>query len=143
MPRIAVPGLNEAKPWDGEPNILPPGEYAFQVEACTAITSSKGTAGLEFDLVVYDGADTDALNGAKKKHWIYYSDKSLSRLRNIADACGVAVNEGLDTDEFVGKTFIGEVFMDTYDKDDLATGGKIDEDQQQDPQGAAGLGRLV
>jgi hypothetical protein len=129
MPRVQIEGvnLNEVEAWDGASSgVLPIGEYVFDVTACT-ITNAKssGMAQLEFDLTVAAGAATDACNGMTKKHWASLSPKAAARVRNLLDACGVGVDAegGFDSDLFVGTQFIGEVFEDSYEKANLATGG--------------------
>lgn len=129
MAKVLVPGvnLNETKPWDGEANMLPPGEYAFEVVNCTLGTSSNNNPQLEFDLTVVAGADSEAYNGAKKKHWVVITDKSAGRVRNIVDACGVSMEAdgSFDSDAFIGTQFIAEVFEDSWDKPDLASGTSV------------------
>jgi hypothetical protein len=121
--------LPEVKVFDGVGGTLPtPGEYAFEVLTSVMGQSTGGYPQMDLALVVLSGADTDAFNGKGIGHRfvITDSDGSKGRVRCIADACGVAVTpQGFDNDHFVGKRFIGEVWEDHYDKDDLATGTKI------------------
>jgi hypothetical protein len=124
---VQVPGvnLNEVASWDGGASgVLPLGEYEFDVINVTAGNAKTGTQNLEFDLMVVAGAETDTVNGATKKHWIYLTEKSAGRVRNMVDACGVQMTpEGaFDSDHFIGQHFIGEVFEDSFDKPNLATG---------------------
>jgi hypothetical protein len=129
MAKVLLPGtnLNEVKPWDGEVNLLPPGEYLFEVMGCTLGNSSKGNPQLEFDLTVVQGALTDTLDGAKSKHWVVMTDKSAGRVRCIVDACGVPMEAdgSFDSDHFIGTQFIAEVQENSYEKDDLASGTKV------------------
>jgi hypothetical protein len=129
MAKVLVPGknLNEVAAWDGEANMLPPGEYVFQVEECAISETSNGNPQLEFDLVVVQGALTDTCDGAKKKHWVVMTENSAGRVRNMIDACGVAMDEdgSFDSDQFVGTSFIAEVFEDSYEKADAANGTTI------------------
>jgi hypothetical protein len=123
---INVPGLSKAEVWGGGVDMLPPGEYAFEVEEYACGQSKNGVPQIELSLVVIGGAETDTLNGRKQKHWIYYG-KSLGRLRAILAACEIPVDakDNFDETAFPGRTFIAEVAVNTYEKDDLATGTKI------------------
>jgi hypothetical protein len=124
---INVPGLSKAEVWGGGVDMLPPGEYAFEVADYAIGQSKKGVPQLELDLVVIGGAETDTLNGRKQKHWIYWG-KSLGRLRAILAACEIPVdaNDNFEETALPGRTFIAEVAVNTYEKDDLTTGGKVE-----------------
>jgi hypothetical protein len=127
--RVQVPGpnLNEVPAWDGEANMLPPGEYCFEVAACAVTNTKNNNPQLEMDLTVIAGADTEACNGAAKKHWVVMTEKAAGRVRNMLDACGVQMEAdgSFDSDHFIGTQFIAEVYEDSYDKPDLATGGNV------------------
>jgi hypothetical protein len=117
--------LNEVPAWDGGASgNLPIGEYEFEVTAATVGLAKTGTKNLEFDLMVIAGAETDTVNGATKKHWVYLTDKSAGRVRSMLDACGVQMdaNGAFDTDHFLGQHFIAEVYEDSFDKPNLSTG---------------------
>jgi hypothetical protein len=117
--------LNEVAAWDGGASgNLPIGEYEFEVAAATVGLAKTGTKNVEFDLMVVAGAETDTVNGATKKHWVYLTDKSAGRVRSMLDACGVQMdaNGAFDTDHFIGQHFIAEVFEDTYEKPNLTSG---------------------
>jgi hypothetical protein len=127
MALVQVPGvnLNEVDAWDGSAGaVLPIGEYVFEVTAVTGGNAKTGTANLEFDLLVIVGADTETVNGATKKHWIYLTEKSAGRVRSMVNACGVNMTaEGaFDSDHFVGQQFIAEVYEDSFKKPNLETG---------------------
>lgn len=130
MARVQVPGvnLNEVTPWDGEANMLPPGEYLFEVAECILGNTKNNNPQLEFDLTVVAGADSEAYNGSKKKHWVVMTDKAAGRVRNILDACGVQMEAdgSFDSDHFVGTQFIAEVYEDSYSKPDLSTGASVE-----------------
>jgi hypothetical protein len=117
--------LNEVDSWDGSSSgNLPIGEYEFEVTVATPGNAGTGTKQVEFDLVVVAGAETDTVNGATKKHWMYLTDKCAGRTRAMVDACGVQMTaEGaFDTDHFIGQHFIAEVYEDVYTKPNLVTG---------------------
>jgi hypothetical protein len=117
--------LNEVDSWDGsQSGNLPLGEYEFEVTAATPGTAKTGSKQVEFDLVVVAGAETDTVNGATKKHWMYLLKSCAGRTRAMVDACGVQMdaNGAFDTDHFIGQHFIAEVYEDTFNKPNLDTG---------------------
>jgi hypothetical protein len=128
MPKVSIPevDLNKTNPWDGSTSMLPPGEYVFQVEECVIVPPKKegGHPQLEFDLTVQAGADSEQYNGTEKKHWLSLAPKAAGRVRNMLDACGVAVEAdgSFDSDHFQGAQFIAEVYEESYLKPNLAKG---------------------
>jgi hypothetical protein len=131
MPKVQIPDtdLNKTSAWDGEANILPPGEFAFEIEDCVILPAKAADKHpqLEFDLTVIGGADTDQYNGSSKKHWLSLSPNAAGRVRNMLDACGVAIEAdgGFDSDGFKHTQFIAEVYEDSFEKPDLNTGNTI------------------
>jgi len=128
MPKVQIPDtdLNKTSAWDGEANILPPGEFAFEIVDCVILPAKSADKHpqLEFDLTVIGGADTDQYDGSSKKHWLSLSPNAAGRVRNMLDACGVAIDAdgGFDSDGFKGTSFIAEVYEDSFEKPDLNTG---------------------
>ena len=119
---------NTVTAWDGCGGMLPPGLYDFAVTNVELKQTSTGRPQIELDLTVIAGVDpvTDAYNGQTKKDWRLLGGKSavLGRLKSLLDACGVqiAANGDFDTDELRDRQFTAEVYEDSYDKPDPATG---------------------
>jgi hypothetical protein len=123
-------GLQDVEAYDGSGGSLPtPGEYAFEVTGATMGQSSGGHPQLTLDLVVLQGAETDAFNGRTMKHFQTLTDHKASRgrMRCILEACNVgSTNQGFNSDDFVARRFIGEVYEDNWDKPDVASGTTVE-----------------
>lgn len=127
---ISDVNLNEVKPWNGEANILPPGDYIFEITDVEQKQSSKGNPQMELSLEVIAGVEpvTEQYNGAKSKHWLSLLPAAAGRVRNMIDACGIrlAAKGTFDDQDLIGRQFAGTVVENVYQKMDAGTGATRD-----------------
>jgi hypothetical protein len=126
---MQISGLTEASSFDGTGGNLPtPGEYVFEVTDKEVGQSKGGHTQLTLSLKVIQGAETQAFNDTNMKHFFTITEHagSKGRIRCLLEACEVPFDgAGFDENLLVGKQFIGEVYQDDWEKDDVATGGKV------------------
>ena len=110
--------LHEAKAWGGEFEVLPPGDYAFQIVKVEQENSSqKGTPTLVVHTEVISPA---SMAGRKLIARYYLTEGSRGRLKSLTDATGVQLDDagGFDDEQLIGLQFSADVVNEVYEKQD-------------------------
>ena len=121
MPGIHVEGLSQATP-EVYLTCLQAGDYDVTVQSVEPVTSSKGSQGIKFELLVEEGPMqvVRGRNGAQNEYspigrhifttlWLPTSSQkdggafAAGRLAKVCEVCDVAQSDDLELNDFIGK----------------------------------------